>query len=89
MPAACDAVITCDDDGDDGNNGEDGDGKGKVVELIKQNDTEVVVKIKWNKSCLEPGDTSVTKHVLKKSKWNPQVKVAWKMNGAWREALYI
>jgi hypothetical protein len=26
--------------------------QGKVVELVKQTDTEAVVKIKWNKSCL-------------------------------------
>jgi hypothetical protein len=29
----------------------------------------------------------VTKHVLKKNKWNPQAKDAWKTNGAWREDL--
>jgi hypothetical protein len=33
------------------------------------------------------GDPSVTKHVLTKSKWNPQAKDAWKTNGAWREDL--
>jgi hypothetical protein len=52
--------------------------QGKVVELMRQNDTEAVVKIKWNKSCLLPGDPSMTKHVLKKLKWNPQAKDAWK-----------
>jgi hypothetical protein len=61
--------------------------QGKVVELARQTDTEAVVKIKWNKACLQPGDQSVTKHVLKKTKWNPQAKDAWKTNGAWREDL--
>jgi hypothetical protein len=41
-----------------------------VVELVRQSDTEAVVKIKWNESCLQPGDPKVTRHVLKKSKWN-------------------
>ncbi len=54
---------------------------------MRQTDTEAVVKIKWNKSCLQPGDPSVTKHVLKKSKWNPQAKDTWKTNGARREDL--
>ena len=61
--------------------------QGKVVELVRQSDTEAVVKIKWNESCLQPGDPKVTRHVLKKSKWNPQKKDAWKTNGAWREDL--
>ena len=61
--------------------------QGKVVELVRQTDTEAVVKIKWNEACLQPGDPKVTKHVLKKSKWNPQAKDAWKTNGAWREDL--
>jgi hypothetical protein len=39
--------------------------QGKVVELVRQTDTEAVVKIKWNEACLQPGDQSVTKHVLK------------------------
>ena len=43
--------------------------QGKVVELVRQTDTEAVVKIKWNEACLQPGDQSVTKHVLKKTKW--------------------
>jgi hypothetical protein len=33
---------------------------------VRQSDTEAVVKIKWNEACLQPGDQSVTKHVLKK-----------------------
>ena len=61
--------------------------QGKVVELVRQSDTEAVVKIKWNEACLQPGDPKVTRHVLKKSKWNPQKKDAWKTNGAWREDL--
>jgi len=61
--------------------------QGKVVELVRQTDTEAVVKIKWNEACLQPGDQSVTKHVLEKTKWNPQAKDAWKKNGAWREDL--
>ena len=48
--------------------------QGKVVELVKQTDTQAVVKIKWNESCLQPGDLKVTRQVLKKSKWNPQKK---------------
>ena len=39
--------------------------QGKVMELVRQTDTEAVVKIKWNEACLRPGDQSVTKHVLK------------------------
>jgi hypothetical protein len=46
--------------------------QGKVVELVRQSDTEAVVKIKWNEACLQPGDPKVTQHVLKKLKWNPQ-----------------
>jgi hypothetical protein len=61
--------------------------QGKVVELVRQSDTEAVVKIKWNEACLQPGDPKVTRHVLKKSKWNPHTKDAWKTNGAWREDL--
>ncbi len=61
--------------------------QGKVVELMRQTDTEAVVKIKWNEACLQPSDPKVTKHVLKKSKWNPQAKDVWKTNGAWREDL--
>ena len=61
--------------------------QGKVVELVRQTDTEAVVKIKWNEACLQPGDPKVTRHVLKKSKWNPQKKDAWKTKGAWREDL--
>jgi hypothetical protein len=61
--------------------------QGKVVELVRQTDTEAVVKIKWNETCLQPGDPKVTKHVLKKLKWNPQAKDAWKTNGAWRQDL--
>ena len=61
--------------------------QGKVVDLVRQTDTEAVVKIKWNKACLQPGDLKVTKHGLKKSKWNPQAKNAWKTNGAWKEDL--
>ena len=58
MPVAHSAVITCDDDGDDGINGDDGNGEGKVVELMKQNDSEAVVKIEWKQSCLEPRDSA-------------------------------
>ncbi len=54
---------------------------------MRQTDTETVVKIKWIEACLQPGDPKVTKDVLKKSKWNPQAKDAWKTNGAWREDL--
>ena len=61
--------------------------QGKVVELMRQSDTEAVVKIKWSESCLQPGDPEVTQHVLKKLKWNPQKKDAWKTNVAWREDL--
>ena len=39
--------------------------QGKVVELVRQSDTEAVVKIKWNESCLQPGDPKVTRHILK------------------------
>jgi hypothetical protein len=35
------------------------------MELVRQTDTEAVVKIKWNEACLQPGDQSVTKYVLK------------------------
>jgi len=42
--------------------------QGKVVELVMQTDTEAVVKIEWNETCLQHGDPKVTKHVLKKSK---------------------
>jgi hypothetical protein len=48
--------------------------QGKVVELVRQSDTEAVVKIKWNEACLQPGDSKDTRHVLKKLKWNPQKK---------------
>ena len=37
--------------------------------------------------CLQHGDPKVTKHVLKKSKWNPTTKDAWRTNGAWRQDL--
>jgi hypothetical protein len=49
--------------------------QGKVVELVRQSDTEAVVKIKWNEACLQPGDLKVTRHVLKKLKWNPQKRM--------------
>jgi hypothetical protein len=45
-----------------------------VVELMRQTDTEAIVKIKWNETCLQLGDPKVTRQVLKKSKWNPQKK---------------
>jgi len=54
------------------------------VELVMQTDTEAVVKIEWNETYLQHGDPKVTKHVLKKSKWNLTAKDAWKTNGAWR-----
>ncbi len=53
MLVARGTVITCDKNYDDGNNG---NGKDKGVELMKQNDTESVVMIKWKKSCLQPDD---------------------------------
>jgi len=61
--------------------------QGKVVKLVMQADTEAVVKIEWNKTCMQHGDPTVTKHVLKKSKWNLTAKDAWKTNGAWRQDL--
>ena len=61
--------------------------EGKVVELVMQTDTEAVVKIEWNETCLQHGDPKVTKHVLKKLKWNLTAKDAWKTNGAWRQDL--
>jgi hypothetical protein len=57
--------------------------QGKVVELVRQTDTEAVVKIEWNETCLQPGDPKVTKHVLKKSKWNPTTKDAWRTKDKW------
>ncbi len=42
--------------------------QGKVVELVRQTDTEADVKIEWNETCLQHGDPKVTKHVLKKLK---------------------
>ena len=44
--------------------------QGKVMELVRQTDTEAFVKIEWNKTCLQHGDPKATKHVRKKSKWN-------------------
>jgi hypothetical protein len=61
--------------------------QGKVVKLVMQTDTEAVVKIEWNKTCMQHGDPKVTKHVLKKSKWNLTAKDAWKTNGVWRQDL--
>ncbi len=61
--------------------------QGKVVELVMQTDIESVVKIEWNETCLQHGDPKITKHVLKKSKWNLTAKDAWKTNGAWRQDL--
>ena len=57
------------------------------MELMRETDTEAVVKIEWNKTCLQHGDPKVTKHVLKKSKLNLTAKDAWKTNGAWRQDL--
>ena len=34
--------------------------QGKVVELVMQTDTEAVVKIEWNETCLQHGDSKVT-----------------------------
>jgi len=31
---------------------------------VMQTDAEAVVKIEWNKTCLQHGDPKVTKHVL-------------------------
>ncbi len=61
--------------------------KGKVVELVIQTDTEAVDKIEWKETCLQHGDPKVTKHMLKKLKWNLTTKDAWKTNGAWRQDL--
>ena len=58
------------------------------MELMRQTDTEAVVKIECNETCLQHGDPKVTKHVLKKLKWNPTTKDAWKINGAWRQDLF-
>jgi len=58
-----------------------------VVELVMQPDTEAVMKIEWNKTCLQHGDPKVTKLVLKKSKWNLTTKDELKTNGAWRQDL--
>jgi len=55
------------------------------MELVRQTDTEAFVKIQWNETCLQHGDPKVSKHELKKSKWNPTAKAAWKTNGAWRQ----
>ena len=41
---------------------------------MRQTDTEVVVMIKWNQACLQPGDPKVTRQVLTKLKWNPHKK---------------
>ncbi len=38
---------------------------------MRQTDTQAVAKIERNETCLQPGDPKVTKHVLKKLKWNP------------------
>ena len=56
--------------------------QGKVVELVRQTDTDAAVKIEWNETCLQHGDPKVRIHVLKKPKWNPTAKDAWKTNGA-------
>jgi hypothetical protein len=58
-----------------------------VRELVRQTDTEDVVKIEWSETCLQHRDPKVMKHELKKLKWNPMVKDAWKTNGAWRQDL--
>ncbi len=58
-----------------------------MVDLVMQTDTEAVVKIELNETCLQHGDPKVTEHVLKKSKWNLTAKDAWKTNGAWRQDL--
>ena len=63
--------------------------QGKVVELVKQTDTQAVVKIKWNESCLQPGDPKVTRQVLKKSKWNQQKKDAWRKKTVHGEKIYF
>jgi hypothetical protein len=42
---------------------------------VRQTDTEAVVKIEWNETCLQHGNPKVTKHVLKKLKWNPRQMV--------------
>ncbi len=39
--------------------------QGKVVGLVRQTDTEAVVKIEWNKTCLQPGDPKVMKRAEK------------------------
>ncbi len=53
---------------------------------MMQTDTEAIVKIEWNETCLQHGDPKVTK-VLKQLKWNLTAKDAWKTNGAWRQDL--
>jgi len=35
--------------------------QGKVAELVMQTDTEAVVKIEWNETCVQHGDLKVTK----------------------------
>ncbi len=54
---------------------------------MRQTDTKAVAKIKWNEACLQHGDSNVTKHMLKKSKWNPQAKDMEKTNDALRQDL--
>ena len=54
---------------------------------MRQTDTEDVVKIEWSETCLQRHDPKVMKHELKKLKWNPTAKDAWKTNGAWRQDL--
>jgi len=39
---------------------------------VRQTDSQAVVKITWNESCLQPQDPKVTRQAQKKSKWNPQ-----------------
>jgi hypothetical protein len=39
--------------------------QGKVVELMRQTDTEAIVKIKWNETWLQPEDPKVTRQVRK------------------------
>ena len=39
--------------------------QGKVMELVMQTDTEAVVKIEWNETCLQHGDPKVTKRAEK------------------------
>ena len=67
--------------------------QGKVVELVRQTDTEAVLKIKWNEVCLQSGDQSVTRHVLKKNKVESAskrcVEDKWCMESVMNQCLHL